>query len=161
MTITERGTKVCRTCGIEKALSEFNKDSCKSDGYYTMCKQCKRNYRTSEKYHTRERALEKTPRYRHRASLTAHKERSSKPHTLTYEEWDFIQKKQNNKCAICGSEETLVRDCMIPLSLGGTLSYWNTQALCAACNNHKGAKAYGGILGNRWRRDWVIEPTPA
>jgi len=154
MAITERGTKVCRTCGIEKDLSEFNKDSCKSDGYYTMCKSCKRNYRTSEKYSAREKELAKTPRYRHRASLLMHRGRSSKIHTLTYNEWAFIQKKQDNKCAICGSKEPLVRDCMIPLSMGGTLSYENTQALCASCNNHKGAKAYGGISGNRWRKDY-------
>lgn len=37
-------TKVCRVCGIEKPLEEFNKDRRQPDGYATRCKECKRAY---------------------------------------------------------------------------------------------------------------------
>ena len=175
-------TKLCNTCGIVKPTSEFHRDRHKTDGFHTMCKKCKRAYRTSDFYSAREYELEhndgkfdrhfkkRKPLFdsndggRSYKAIEHHASRSKLPkesHTLTYDEWDFIQKKQDNKCAICGSKEPPVRDCMIPLSMGGTLSYENTQALCASCNNHKGAKAYSGILGNGWRRDWVIESTSA
>ena len=32
--------KICTKCKIEKKLEEFNKDSSKSDGIYSSCKQC-------------------------------------------------------------------------------------------------------------------------
>lgn len=168
-------TKLCNTCGIVKPVSEFHRDRHKTDGFHTMCKKCKRAYRTSDFYSAREHELEhiggRFNRHfkkrnvlfdsndggRSYKAIQMHAARSSLPresHTLTYTEWAFIQKNQDNKCAICGSKEPLVHDCMIPLSMGGAPTFDNTQALCASCNNHKGAKAYGGISGNRWRKDF-------
>jgi hypothetical protein len=166
--------KLCRKCGIIKLKNEFNKDKFKRDGYYTMCKSCKRNYRISPKYRERERELEKTQPYKERqrrfystakgksyASLEEHRSSSSLSrniHTLTHNEWNYIKDKQEHKCAICGVLETqetkLVHDCIIPLSKGGVFCFTNVQALCNHCNSVKGSKIYSDVApGSVWRKE--------
>jgi len=34
-------SKACNQCNLEKSLSEFHKDSSKSDGVHTICKECR------------------------------------------------------------------------------------------------------------------------
>lgn len=34
-------TKICRVCGQEKTIDQFNKDRRQSDGYATICRECK------------------------------------------------------------------------------------------------------------------------
>lgn len=41
-------TKKCNRCKNEKSLSEFNRDSHTKDGYYTFCKECKKESRKKE-----------------------------------------------------------------------------------------------------------------
>lgn len=61
--------------------------------------------------------------------------------TLTAKQWKKILVMQNNCCADCGREfsESLkpARDHIIPLSLGGGLTFGNVQALCKSCNSKK------------------------
>jgi hypothetical protein len=38
------GTKVCKKCGVEKELCEFDKKSGSKEGYTSRCKVCRRNY---------------------------------------------------------------------------------------------------------------------
>jgi 5-methylcytosine-specific restriction endonuclease McrA len=61
--------------------------------------------------------------------------------TLTSKQWEKILAMQNNHCADCGREfsDTLkpARDHIIPLSLGGGLTFGNVQALCKSCNSKK------------------------
>jgi len=38
-------TKTCRTCRLEKQLSDFSKDKHKNDGHHTKCKACVRDYK--------------------------------------------------------------------------------------------------------------------
>ena len=42
-------TKVCKTCGIEKPLSEYHKDRATQDGHKHICKSCKSKYDTRRK----------------------------------------------------------------------------------------------------------------
>ena len=37
-------TKVCKKCGVEKLLCEFDKDKNKKDGLSYRCKKCRREY---------------------------------------------------------------------------------------------------------------------
>jgi hypothetical protein len=37
--------KVCSKCGIDKELTDFNKDCTASDGYSYLCKPCRKEYR--------------------------------------------------------------------------------------------------------------------
>jgi 5-methylcytosine-specific restriction endonuclease McrA len=61
--------------------------------------------------------------------------------TLTAKQWEKILVMQNNCCADCGRvfSESLkpARDHIIPLSLGGGLTFGNVQALCKSCNSKK------------------------
>jgi hypothetical protein len=41
--------KVCKKCGIEKSLEEFNKHPETKDGYLNQCKECKREYSNERK----------------------------------------------------------------------------------------------------------------
>ena len=42
-------TKKCTKCGIEKPLTEFDKDKSKKDGHASNCKSCKANWRANNK----------------------------------------------------------------------------------------------------------------
>lgn len=52
-------------------------------------------------------------------------------------EWQAITGKQGGLCALCGNEAPLVRDHILPISLGGTNFAYNIQGLCARCNGEK------------------------
>ena len=161
-------TKICYKCKIEKPLSDFHKDKSKPDGHMCLCIKCKREYRISPFYKERERQLEKTPRYKARVrkyqttdkgwfaeSKIRHIVRSPiqrQLHTLTFDELCEIKSKQNNKCAICGLEHKLEPDCIIPLCVGGSLSFDNVQLVCRRCNTKKNRRIYSGLSGNRWRK---------
>lgn len=161
---------MCYKCKIVKPISEFHKDKNKSDGLMALCIKCKREYRTSAKYKEIERQLEKTPQYKLRKrryyktekgknyiSLEEHRYRTrntGNAHDLTSYQWQTILYMQDFRCAICRNpfttQEPAERDCIIPLSKGGSLTFENTQALCCHCNSKKSTKLYSG-LGNNWR----------
>lgn len=44
------------------------------------------------------------------------------------------------KCVLCGSDENLTVDHIIPISKGGTETLDNLRTLCKSCNSKKGAK---------------------
>ena len=52
----------------------------------------------------------------------------------------YIWKRDNGRCAVCGSQEKLEFDHIIPLSKGGSNTARNLQLLCEKCNRSKGAK---------------------
>lgn len=167
------GTKKCSTCKEIKLENCFDKDKSKSDGLMTQCKICKRKYRTSEYYHKRELELERTEQYRERRrkykttpkgkhcwSNKSHYDRSGISNIydlITFEQWQLILTKQEYRCAICNQPFSAIlkytKDCIIPISKGGNLTFDNTQALCFHCNAVKHSDAYAG-LGNRWRRTY-------
>jgi len=69
--------------------------------------------------------------------------------TLTLKQWNKILKMQNNRCADCKKEFTdklkPERDHIIPLTLGGNLTFGNVQALCRSCNSKKYNKTFIAI----------------
>ena len=56
---------------------------------------------------------------------------------FTTKQWTKIQKKQGNKCILCGKTELTV-DHIIPISKGGQHTVNNIQGLCRSCNARKG-----------------------
>lgn len=52
---------------------------------------------------------------------------------------DAVWRRDGGKCAICGSQEALEFDHIIPFSLGGSNTYRNVQLLCQDCNRTKSA----------------------
>ena len=51
--IAERTSKVCKICGRELPLSEFNKDRSSSDGHHYICKECFKNRYDNKKMETK------------------------------------------------------------------------------------------------------------
>jgi 5-methylcytosine-specific restriction endonuclease McrA len=51
----------------------------------------------------------------------------------------FVWRRDNGRCAKCGSQEKLEYDHIIPISKGGSNTARNIQLLCERCNRSKGA----------------------
>ena len=50
---------------------------------------------------------------------------------------DKVWRRDNGKCVLCGSNENIEFDHIIPFSKGGTDTYRNLQILCEKCNRSK------------------------
>jgi hypothetical protein len=50
---------------------------------------------------------------------------------------DLVWNRDNGKCSVCGSNEKLEFDHIIPFSKGGSNTYRNIQLLCELCNRTK------------------------
>jgi len=50
-----------------------------------------------------------------------------------------VFRRDGGRCAVCGSDELLQFDHVIPVALGGASTAQNLQLLCAPCNREKGA----------------------
>ena len=53
---------------------------------------------------------------------------------------DMVWRRDEGKCAVCGSQDKIEFDHIIPLSRGGSNTYRNIQLLCEKCNRVKSAK---------------------
>lgn len=172
------GMKICTKCKIVKPISEYHKNKYTSDGLIGVCKICAREKRISKESKEKEKLRETTGKYKQRKVRYANTEKGklyfSKEahryitrlygrkieHTLTIDEWKSILEGQCNRCAICNVDFDFMitpeKDCIIPMSKGGALTFDNTQALCKHCNSVKRTKIYSG-LGNRWRKSITNE----
>lgn len=50
-----------------------------------------------------------------------------------------VFRRDGGRCAVCGTDELLQFDHVIPVALGGASTPENLQLLCAPCNREKGA----------------------
>lgn len=55
----------------------------------------------------------------------------------SFQEWEDLKIKYNNKCAICNELKPLTKDHIQPLSKGGSDFITNIQPLCKSCNSKK------------------------
>ena len=53
---------------------------------------------------------------------------------------DSVWNRDGGKCVLCGSQENLEFDHIIPVSKGGATTYRNLQLLCQNCNRSKSDK---------------------
>lgn len=58
-------------------------------------------------------------------------------YTLTPEQYEETLRYFNNACAYCGSDESLTRDHVIPITKGGATSKENIVPACVNCNSSK------------------------
>ena len=62
--------------------------------------------------------------------------RDSIPAAIRREVW----RRDQGRCVLCGSQERIELDHIIPVSLGGSSTARNLQILCQTCNRKKGAR---------------------
>jgi len=91
--------KQCRSCGVEKSLSEFIKDKRRPDGHYVYCKPCNAERRKDKRYYKawREANPEKVVKNRRTGLL--------RKYGLTEDDYSLMLASQNYACAICKSTD--------------------------------------------------------
>lgn len=161
--------KLCKTCGIEKHLDEFSKNSKTKDGLQGKCKECNKSYLKQWsidnpeklKYSYRNTNLDAKKEYNkkymqdnkverskyikdwvsnNRERKNAHTRRRRDASVLTAEEMVNMFDVYDNKCFNCGSTEKLSLDHTIPFIMGFRLTLDNCTVLCCSCNSSKKAK---------------------
>lgn len=98
--------RTCNKCGKEKELEEFVKYKKSSDGRGKTCKPC-HNEAYNVWYHSKNNAIKKK-QYQNSLDQLAKKVairkfQLKKSYGLTLDEYNEIEKKQESRCAICGS----------------------------------------------------------
>ena len=81
----------------------------------------------------------KNPLFENKESIIA----PTKPvrkRSITQSVKDRVWNRDGGKCVICGTNENLEFDHIIPFSKGGANSYRNIQLLCESCNREKSDK---------------------
>jgi hypothetical protein len=59
-------------------------------------------------------------------------------HDLTDQQWDALKAAWGGGCAYCGApEESVQRDCVLPISRGGRYTLENVVPACRSCNASK------------------------
>lgn len=99
-----------------------------------------KEYREANKKRAIEYAKEYRKLNRDKVISTNQKRKARKKHlpaTLTAEQWGYIKKYFDNKCAYCGQEADLQQEHFVPLSKGGEYTKDNIIPACRNCNYSK------------------------
>lgn len=90
--------RLCKTCGVEKLLSEFPKHKSYKDGIRPHCISCRRVYqRTSYHKHKHKRPYD----------YISDKDRKlQRAYGIDYSEYESMLESQNGRCAICKTTDT-------------------------------------------------------
>lgn len=128
----------------------YHREYTKSDRYKKYCKEYRESvegrerigkYRKSEghkkaikKYLLSDKGIASGARARHKRRMSVNGSMSE----LTYGEWNDIKKKYKYCCVYCGEKKRLTKDCIIPVSKGGSYTKNNVVPACQPCNSKKG-----------------------
>lgn len=145
------GCKPCTKCGITKPLASFPKK-------VSACKSChqigRRQSHRSWAGRNREKLREAARGRRRKASpiqRSAQLARIKKAKylrktrlteavcDLTAEQWEFIKRWYDHRCAYCYQKKSLTQDHFIPISKGGSHTADNIVPACRSCNSRKQA----------------------
>lgn len=105
-------SKICASCGIDKPVGEFRKNTRNKDGLHSWCETCfseknrcyQKKYNCSQKGKAlRRKWKEDNPVEYERMLLKSHLKRHYK---LSLEQYDSMLEEQGGTCAICKSAET-------------------------------------------------------
>ncbi len=117
--------KECRTCKVDKPISDYYPDTTMKDGYYNICKECTLKRQKNRYKEKRTEILEaqriwrkgnEKERERTRRFRIEHPELYRKYHArhrlrvrygLTLEDYERMFDAQNGLCAICSQPETV------------------------------------------------------
>lgn len=153
--------KLCRACGKDLPVDEFNLSRANSDGLQSRCRPCQKSYfdawylkNASKKDRNQKARRAKNPDYDRqwyakryqdpvgRAVILAGRmryraRRAGASGSYTASEWLELCDKYGNVCLSCLEYKSLTVDHVIPLSKGGTNDISNIQPLCGPCNSKK------------------------
>ncbi len=154
--------KACIDCGEVKPLSEFYRDSRRSDGHFSSCKVCRRAYQRNRPPEViseiERRRNQKAARKAHlarnlkkwrqenpsKAAVQRNRNRAMRLEReghYTAAEFKALCEEYGNVCLRCGDKDApLTPDHVIPLTLGGSNWISNIQPLCRRCNSRKNIK---------------------
>lgn len=106
--------RICCKCKIEKDISEFTKDKNDKTGFTYSCKKCRLNIFKQWKLNNPEKYKETIQKRKYKQKeyyslpeikLKYRKKFIERKFNISYSDYEKMQIKQNNKCAICGNEE--------------------------------------------------------
>lgn len=100
--------KICRKCGIEKANKYFGVNNRYFDNLQRICKECYSIERKNS--YSAEEARRKWKRNKYSTPEFAEDRRLKSAYGISKELRDFISRRQNDACAICGRIIKLVVD---------------------------------------------------
>lgn len=152
--------KSCKTCGIEKNLSEFYTKGVGPNGktyYEVLCKECSKAYsrrkgkafrathKNNESYLERQREISRKSYYRRRddvlqreRNIVRDSKRADKKrkmdHDLTV---DFVREAIKNGCSYCGDQSIMMTMDRIDNTIGHTVE--NCVPACIRCNLVRGS----------------------
>ena len=90
--------RVCKTCGVEKPVSEYHKRWGYKDGIRPHCMEC-RQAQERESFHRN--------KYKRPYSYEYDKDKKlKKSYGISYAEYVRMLEAQNGMCAICGTDDT-------------------------------------------------------
>lgn len=145
----DSGRWKCCTCQIWKFESEYHPDNRTSNGLKPQCKKCHQKTsvmsRDPEKYKANKRMSEARRRAR----------KSGAEGEISKQALSELEGKFGSACLLCGTDETLQWDHVIPLARGGSHCVTNLQRLCRKCNEIKQARDYD--YRTEEHKVWVLE----
>lgn len=115
----------CSTCGIEKVLLDYHRDSRTPTGHTSSCKSCRNN--KTALWQASRKLLDFEKYSRHRKSLNY-----KSKYGITLAEYEQLLEKQHKECAICQEVVPLVVD---HCHTTGKVR----QLLCTTCNTGLGS----------------------
>jgi ribosomal protein S14 len=124
-------SKQCQQCEQIKLVADFQRHWHSADGLRTRCKQCEADIhrkpdRESIKRENRRQAV---IRYRYRRTFG-----------LTLEEYDALLVQQNGRCAICGTNQSILRKKAARFAIDHDHATGRIRSLlCSNCNLGLGA----------------------
>jgi 5-methylcytosine-specific restriction endonuclease McrA len=141
--------KTCSGCGATKPLTEYGKNSARSDGFETKCKSCKRQAHALWRAQNAERwkELKAAEKRRNRESYKESNRRRLERERLTAGNLppfvkEILKHYYGPACMYPGCSRVDVQvDHVVPLALGGRDDVSNLQLLCPPHNNEKNNSA--------------------
>lgn len=91
---TQFSAKQCQKCKTVRPVEAFSKNTRRKDGLSTWCKQCRAEYSKLYRASHKEKIKNKQRDLRYKES-----------YGISLEDYNAILRKQNNKCACCGTTE--------------------------------------------------------
>lgn len=139
-----RSTKLCRTCGIYKPLSEFGRHPRSADGLQYRCRECTAAYQ--REYQAR-RARGEMPKSFRTATVQE----------FTWKEYVEVLQRQGGTCAYCDAQKGNERNALLE-PLRRRDGWADGEVLCLVCSKCKRAIEVLMPMGLEWLqkvvKDW-------